>query len=117
MYRAAALGFLVLTGCAALADSHEFRYRPETFETRQIPDKPHEPCRLYIVDRVPDGAKRVGTVDVPAQTAQEGRVDPGSLGYACDLKATHAVKEEEFFDKRGKPYWKMSVYRVERSLF
>lgn len=112
------LAALTTTGCAALAQSGEFGHRPAMFDDDGgVPAKAHEPCRVYIVESVPEGSKRVGTIDVPADEARERRVDDVSRGYACDLNATHAVKEEEFTDRKGRAYWKMSVYRVSSSLF
>lgn len=113
------LAALCLSGCAALAGTNEFRHRPALFDGDDgIPDKEYEPeCLVYVVDEVPKRGKRVGTIDVPLADAEAGRVDESSRSYACNLKATHAVKEEEFTDRRGHRYWKMGVYRVSRSFF
>ncbi len=109
---------LFTSGCAALAGTPEFGHRRAMFDDEQaIPDKDHNLCKVYVVDSVPDGAKRVGTIDVPVEDARARRVDESSRHYACDLNATHAVKEEEITDKRGRQFWKMSVYRVPKSLF
>ena len=109
---------LYSTGCAALAGTPEFGHRRAMFQDEQaIPDKDQNLCLVYVVDTVPDGAKRVGTIDVPIEDARARRVDESSRGYACDLHATHAVKEEEFTDKQGRQFCKMSVYRVQKSFF
>ncbi len=68
------------------------------------------PCRLYVVPAVPPGMRRLGSIRVKAALAADQRVDDDSREYACDLKATHAVKEQEGTDRKMGKVWILGLY-------
>lgn len=90
---------LAFAGCAGLAEKAELELSAPV------------PCRILFVSEAPRGAQRLGSILVPAQLAAEQRLDDQSRDYACSLKATHALKEEERADQAGKPIWRMRLFR------
>jgi hypothetical protein len=85
MRRILLVSALALASCQALSHTQEFKHRPTEMGDKDGPDtrRKWEPC---------------------------ARMDDGSREYACDIKATFAVKEEEVKDKAG-PMWLMGLYR------
>ncbi len=102
---------ICLTGCIALGERPEFAHTARDLsEPDHFPAKPGEPCSIHVVPEAPRGAKRLGSIHVPAKLAAEQRIDPQSREYGCALRATHAVKESEA-KERGQAIWILGLYR------
>jgi hypothetical protein len=102
----------LLAGCVALADRPEFARNPtrDLREPDRFPAKKGEPCRIFVVPEAPKGAKRIGSIHVPAKVAAEQRIDEESREYGCGLEATHAVREAEVIE-RGQRVWILGLWR------